>query len=226
MAGLDYGSRIGIPGLHNPLSDTYAALKDEQFTRSRNKMFESQYPVLQQKREMQGTRALQFSITGRGPFDPYKDRIINGLVAGNPDQVAAAMSEWLEKVPRESVKKELQRIKDTIQSNSPLKVGGSTKPEAVFDFLTWAKTNLPEGEARRVFALASTYAKTAIETGLEEKSKEFQALANLDYDKFKTPPPANASVNRAVQIKKTAEGNRILADFYRREKAARALLTH
>src|SRR6516164_5317247 len=102
MAGLDYGSRIGIPGLHNPLSDTYAALKDEQFTRSRNKMFESQYPVLQQKREMQGTRALQFSITGRGPFDPYKDRIINGLVAGNPDQVAAAMSEWLEKVPRES----------------------------------------------------------------------------------------------------------------------------
>ena len=87
------------------------------------------------------------------------------------------------KVPLADRKAEYKRIKDTISANNPLKVGGSVKPESVMEFLSWAKDNLPEGEARRIYGLASNYAKTAIETGMEGASKGFKALARLDDDK-------------------------------------------
>jgi hypothetical protein len=62
------------------LAEQYAAEHDVSFTRDRVKMFEDLNPVLQQKREQQGTRALAIQMSGRGPFDPTRDRIINGLI--------------------------------------------------------------------------------------------------------------------------------------------------
>ena len=52
--------------------------------------------------------------------------------------------------------------------------------------------SLPEAEARRIFGLAQTYAKTAMSTGLEDRSKGMQEMARLDYDKFR-PAEANAA---------------------------------
>jgi hypothetical protein len=212
-----------VPGLKNSAAETYAAQKDEQFARSRVRMFEGEYPALQQKREQQGTRALQISMAGRGPFDPTRDRIINGLISGNADEVSSAMREWLQNVPKAQVADEIKRIKQTITSNAPLKVGGSTKPEAVMDFLAWAHQNLPQAEARRIFALASTYAETAISTGLEDRSKGMQELAKLDYDKFKAPAALSTAQVARQQAFKERQGAALLQQMMRRQQVANQL---
>jgi hypothetical protein len=117
----------------------------------------------------------------------------------------------------------MKRIKDIIQSNSPLKVGGSTKPENVMEFLQWAKKTLPEGEARRIFALTSTYAKTALETGLEERSAAMQQLAKLNYDKFIVVVPSPGK-QAALKAKATAAGRRTLSDMARQQQIAKQLM--
>ena len=52
-------------------------------------------------------------------------------------------------------------------------------------FLNWARKNLSEAEARKIFASAQIYAKTALETGLFDRSKTMNQIAKIDYDKFK-----------------------------------------
>jgi hypothetical protein len=221
-ANVTLGLGARFPSLHMPWSDQYAAKQDLNFTRDRIRMFEAQNPVLQQKREAQGTKATALAMSGRGPFDPVRDRIISGLSSGNEHDVSATIRQWMEQVPKAEVKAELDRIKRTISANSPLKVGGSTKPEAVYAFLSWAHDNLPEAETRRIFALASTYAKTAISTGLEERSKGMQQLAKLDYDKFRAPvqSAAQATARQAINER---QGQLMLQQMMRQERAAQAL---
>jgi hypothetical protein len=211
-------------GLHYPLAEQYAADQDKFFTKQRIRMFEAQNPVLQQKREQQGTRATAIQMSGRGPFDPTRDRILSGLISGHQVEVNDAIREWLNKVPPEQRAAEYKRIKDTIRDNTPLKVGGSSKPEMVMEFLNWARTNLPEGEARRIYSLAATYAKTAMDSGMEERSQAFNRMAKLDYDKFKPAPLPSASTQAAQKAKAEAEGRRVMADLIRRGNAANALL--
>ncbi len=163
-------------------------------------------------------------MSGRGPFDPTRDRILSGLISGHQIEVNAAIREWLDKVPPEQRAAEYKRIKDTISANTPLKVGGSTKPEMVMEFLDWARTNLPEVEARRIFSLASTYAKTAMESGMEERSPAFNRMAKLDYDKFKPPAPPSASAQAGQKARSEVEGRRVMAELIRRGNAAKALM--
>ena len=182
-------------------------------------MFEAQNPALQQKAEQKGTQAAIVSIAGRSPFSPVRDKIIGGLLSGHSEEVNSAIRDWLTKTPVADRKAEYDRIKSAISSNSPLKVGGSSKPEAIMEFLQWAKTDLPEGEARRIFGLAQTYAKTAIETGLENKSKPMNELSKLDYDSFRVPPPKSvASTARAE-----AQGRVVMQQIIARQRAAAAL---
>ena len=177
--GYNTGDGTGqLAGLHFSQADHYAAQQERSFTRSRIGMFEAQDPVMQQKAGQQGTRQVAIQMAGRRPFDPYRDRILNGLSSGSEIEVNSAIREWLEKVPDEQKAAEVKRIKDTINANSPLKVGGSTKPENVMEFLQWAKVNLPESEARRIFALAQTYSTTALETRTEEIENNERPFTN------------------------------------------------
>jgi hypothetical protein len=208
--------------LHFTLADHYAAGQERSFTRNRIAMFEAQNPALQQKAAEQGTRAVTIQMAGRRPFDPYRDRILNGLSSGNEIEANSAIREWLEKVPAAERVAEFKKIKATINGNAPLKVGGSTKPEAVMEFLSWARSELPPGEGRRIFALTSTYAKTALASGLEERSKGMLMLAKLDYDKFKVPA---VSVAQAARQQALAErqGQLMLQQYLRRQGVAKAL---
>jgi hypothetical protein len=186
-------------------------------------MFEEEYPALQQKREAQGTKATALAMSGRGPFDPVRERIINGLISGNEHDVSGAIRQWMDQVPKAQIGDELKRIKLAIQTNSPIKVGGSTKPEATLDFLRWAKDNLPEGEARRIFSLASTYARTAMATGLEDKSKGMNMLAKLDYDRF-GPKPVSTAQQAAQQATAERIGQILLHSMLREQGLREALL--
>jgi hypothetical protein len=122
-------------------------------------------------------------------------------------------------VPLEQRKAEYNRIKAKINDNSPLKVGGSTSPEAVGGFLSWAKDNLPEGEARRIFALTQTYAKTALETGLEQRSRGMNTLAKVNYDTFGARPAPSAGAQAAAQSRAAAQGRRIMESLTQHQRA-------
>ena len=50
-------------------------------------MFEAQDPAMQQKAGQQGTRQVAIQMAGRRPFDPYRDRILNGLSSGSEIEV-------------------------------------------------------------------------------------------------------------------------------------------
>jgi hypothetical protein len=205
-------------GIKIPWSEEYGAQNNRNFARSRIDMYAAQNPVLQQA----GKKGL-YPQQPRTAFDPTADRIVNGLLSGHGEEVNSAIREWLSSVPVEQRKAEYNRIKSKINSNSPLKIGGSMKPEAVMEFLDWARGNLPEGEARRIYSLASTYAKTALETGMENKSKGMNALAQLDYDKaqsVRAPSAAAAAHQSAVNA---AQGRQVMAELVKRQRAAEAL---
>jgi hypothetical protein len=123
----------------------------------------------------------------------------------------------------EQRKAEYNRINAKINDNSPLKVGGSTKPEAVMQFLDWSRQNLPEGEARRIYSLAQTYAKTALSTGMEDKSKGMNALAQLDYDKAQSVRQPSAAAVAHQSAVDAAQGRQVMAELMRRQRTAEAL---
>jgi hypothetical protein len=202
-------------GIKIPWSEEYGAQQSRNFARSRIEMYEAQNPVLQQAQK-KGLYPQQ----PRTPFDPTGDRIVNGLLSGHGEDVNSAIREWLSSVPVEERKHEYDRIKSKISSNSPLKVGGSSKPEAVMEFLDWARGNLPEGEARRIYSLAQTYAKTALSTGMEDKSKGMHQLATLDYDKAQSVRQPSAAAVAQQQAKSAAEGRQIMAQYARQQKVA------
>jgi hypothetical protein len=210
-------------GIKIPWSEAYAAQNTRNFARDRIAMYEAQNPVLQQKAEQRGTQAPFTQMAGRKPFDPTGDRIINGLLSGHGEDVNSAIREWLSSVPMEQRKAEYNRIKAKINDNSPLKVGGSTKPEAVMQFLDWARGNLPEGEARRIYSLASTYAQTALSTGMEDKSKGMNALAKLDYDKAQSVRAPSVAAAAQQQAQNAAQGRQVMAELVKRQRAAQAL---
>jgi hypothetical protein len=205
-------------GIKIPWSEEYGAQNNRNFARSRIDMYAAQNPVLQQ-----AAKKGLYPQQPRTPFDPTGDRIVNGLLSGHGEEVNSAIREWLSSVPVEERKAEYNRIKAKINDNSPLKVGGSTKPEAVMGFLDWARGNLPEGEARRIYSLAQTYAKTALETGLEDRSKGMHQLATLDYDKARAVPQASAQVQARQQAAAAAQGRAVMAELIRRDRVARQL---
>jgi hypothetical protein len=205
-------------GIKIPWSEEYGAQNNRNFARSRIDMYAAQNPVLQQA-EKKGFYPQQ----PRTAFDPTGDRIINGLLTGHGEDVNSAIREWLSSVPMEQRKAEYTRIKDKINSNSPLKIGGSFKPEAVQAFLSWARDNLPEGETRRIYSLAQTYAKTALETGMEDKSKGMNALAQLDYDKAQSVRQPSAAAAVQQQAQNAAQGRQVMAELMRRQRTAEAL---
>jgi hypothetical protein len=205
-------------GIKIPWSEEYGAQNTRNFARSRIAMYEAQNPVLQQA-EKKGI----YPQLPRTAFDPTGDRIIGGLLSGHGEEVNSAIREWLSSVPVEQRKAEYDRIKSKISSNSPLKVGGSSKPEAVMQFLDWARGNLPEGEARRIYSLASTYAQTALSTGLEDKSKGMNALAKLDYDKARSVRQPSAAAAAHQSAVNAAQGRELMAQLARRQKVAEQL---
>jgi hypothetical protein len=220
-----YNASMGLAasaGLKMPPVEHYAAQQERNFTKSRIAMFEAQDPAMQQKKTDQGTRQVTIQMAGRRPFDPYRDRILNGLSSGSEVEVNSAIREWLLHVPDEQKAAEFKRIRDTINDNSPLKVGGSTKPENVRAFLEWARANLPPEEARRIFALAQTYSRTALKTGMEENSKTMNALSLLDYDKMKATVPLSPREQAAGRAKAAAQGRAIMTDLAAAVKRAQA----
>jgi hypothetical protein len=205
-------------GIKIPWSEEYGAQNNRNFARSRIDMYAAQNPVLQQ-----AAKKGLYPQQPRTAFDPTGDRIVNGLLSGHGEDVNSAIREWLSSVPVEQRKAEYNRIKAKINDNSPLKVGGSTKPEAIMQFLDWARGNLPEGEARRIYSLASTYAQTALSTGLEDKSKGMNALAKLDYDKAQSVRAPSAATVAHQSAINAAQGRQVMAELMRRQRTAEAL---
>jgi N-acetyl-anhydromuramyl-L-alanine amidase AmpD len=203
-------------GLKFPLGQEYAAKNDLAFLRSRVKQYEDENSELRAARQIQGNRDI--SMSGRGEFDPIKDRIQGALLTGHPEEAQRAFADWLDRFAPGEQKARLASIRQSIQSSSPIKPGGSYKLDSELQFLRWAKQNLPEDEARKIFASAQTYAKTATETGLFDRNKTMQAISNLDFDKFVvTTPKATAKVTVV------RPGQPSLADEIRKELAAKAL---
>jgi hypothetical protein len=203
-----------------PLGQEYAAKNDLSFLRQRVNQFENDNPVFRAKREQQGNR--QVTLAGRGEFDPIRDDVQAALLTGHPEEAQRRFADWLDRFPPADQKKQLQAIKQSIQASSPIKPGGSYSLDSELQFLTWAKQNLPEAEARKIFATAATYAKTAVQTGIFPSSKTMQQIARIDFDKY-TIPKKNATVNVTIAHPANQPS---LADALRRQAAARALMAH
>jgi hypothetical protein len=204
-------------GLHTPFSEEQAAQNDQSFLRSRVKQYEQENPVLQQKMAMKKTVS---AMAQRTPFSPFQDRIHSALLTGNQAKAADVIREWLDRFPPGEQAAEIKRLKSTIQASSPIKAGGSTSADSSLGFLDWAKTNLPEAEARKIFATTQIYAKTAMETGLEDRSKTMQKLAAVNYDTYKAPPSPTAQ----SQVKAAAQGRMQMQQLIQRQKIANRLL--
>jgi hypothetical protein len=185
------------------------------FVRSRVNMFEDQNPVFREKKQIRGTRAVQ--MAGRGEFDPFHDRIQAGLLTGNIQAVTDAIRDYANRFGPEQLPQVLKQIKASIQAGAPIKPAGSYSLDSTNQVLAWAKENLPEGEARRIFAQVQTYAKTALKTGLFDKSKTMDDLARLDYDRFRTPKLA--ATKQSDVVKAQAQ----LTELIRRGNVAKAL---
>ena len=210
---------MNASGLKMPLGQEYAAKNDLSFLRSRVKQFEDENPEFRAKRQIQGNRDI--SMSGRGEFDPIKDRIQGALLTGHAEEAQRAFADWLDRFAPGEQKGRLNGIKQSIQSSSPIKPGGSYSLDSELQFLRWAKENLPEDEARKIFASAQTYARTATETGLFDRNKTMQAISKLDYDKFAvTTPEATAKVTVV------RPGQPTIAQQIRKAIAAKQLMAH
>jgi hypothetical protein len=207
-------SGIDIPGITD-IAKAEHARNQLAFVRSRVGMFQDQNPVFKEKKQLRGTRAI--SMAGRGEFDPIRDRIQEGLLTGNTQAVTDAIRDWSERFPPDQLPKVLQDIKSSIQTSAPVKPGGSYSLASTMQVLAWARENLPEGEARRIFALVETYAKTAKKTGLFEKSKTLDSLARLDFDRFRAPQVA------ATKAQDITKARTQMAEIIRRGNIERAL---
>jgi hypothetical protein len=186
-------------------------MNDLYFLRDRVNMFEQANPIMQAKAAKAGTRGASFG--GRGEFDPYRERIQGGLLTGNIQEVSAAIRDWMGRHPEQDPAGVLRQIKSVIQANAPIKPAGSTSLDSTLQFLQWAKQNLPEAEARKIFALAETYAKTAKETQLFQSSKPIQQLSRLNYDSFRAPraplPRSAAEASARVQLQRAIRAGQI-----------------
>jgi hypothetical protein len=203
VAGLKFG-----PG------EEYAARNNLAFLRSRLKQFENENPVFAQHRARQGTRAI--SIAGRGEFDPIRDRIQGALLTGHSEEARLAFSDWLKRFPPAEQPAQFKAIRQSIQSGSPIKPGGSYSLDSELAFLSWAKKNLPESEARKIFATAQIYAKTAMQTGLFDRNKTMNQVSLINYDRFKEPKAAAA-------VKSSPAVRHQIAEMIRRGEVAKAL---
>ena len=191
-----------------------AAQNDLSFLKSRVKMFEDENPEFKAKADLKGSQAMSFA--GRSQFDPYKDRIQGALLTGHAEDANLAVADWLDRFPPGEQEARRKAIQQSVGASSPIKPGGSYKLDSELTFLDWAKQNLPPEEARKIFATARTYAKTAMDTGIM-KSKTLAQIAQIDYDKFVyTTPKAKVTVV-------TPSGGPSLADQIRKEVAAKRL---
>ena len=205
-------------GLRFKPGEEMAARNDLAFLRNRVKMFEDDNPEFKAKRELRGTQAMSFA--GRSQFDPYKDRIQAALLTGHPEEANLAVADWLDRFPAGEQEARRKSIQQSVQASSPIKPGGSYKLDTELQFLSWVKQNLPPEEARKIFATAQTYAKTAMDTGILGRSKTMQRIAGIDYDKFVVvTPKATVAVARP-----TPSNQPTLAEQIRREVAAKKLM--
>jgi hypothetical protein len=82
-----------------------------------------------------------------------------------------------------------------------------------------------EAEGRRIFGLPQTYAKTAMSTGLEDKSKATIGLSKLNYDSFR-PAAVTAAAAARQEAAAARQGQAILNQQIRRAQVAGALQGH
>lgn len=216
------GKQIGLnaanaAGLKWSVGEEYAARNDLALLRSRVRQFEDENPEYAEKR----AKMPRIEPAGRSEFDPIKDRIQAGLLTGHAPEVQSAIADWLDRFAPGDQAAKIKAIKQSIQSSSPIKPGGAAGLDSELQFLSWAKKNLPEGEARRIFAAAQVYAQTALETGLFAGSKTMNRLARIDYDKFETP---GGTTVRVVKVAPLVPAGPTLSQRIRERSVAQQLL--
>jgi hypothetical protein len=210
-------SAANIPTPWN-IAKAHQADQDLNFLRIETRQYEKESPEIQHKIAISGPRPQIQYVRNRA--SAAKDDIHAALITGDADKVNQAINDYKNTLAVPDQAKAVDNLRSSIVTSFPIKPGGSEKLSDIQQFLQWAKDKLPEGEARRIFASAQTYAKTAVETGLFDKEKKMQYLSKLNYDTFGAPAVKIASQHAAnVGL---AKFNAIIAQ--RKAQAAQAAL--
>lgn len=197
-------NRLGVddPALH--LGRENQLRNDSIFLSSRLRMYEDEHPELKKQNPPPQVR---------NDFSPYRDDLMAGLRYGDAGLAVHAVNTYLAKFPPAEAAKRLKAIQASVSSSTPIRPGGQYSFEHQLEFLRWAKDTQAPEDARQLFNIAQTYARTAMATNFLA-SPSMAAMAQLNFDRISPPPKA---LTPSQNLAAATAGRQLLLEMKKRE---------